>query len=42
MAIECEISVDEMDKICEDLGCEYYNLFSDFVRAYKEGRIIRK
>ncbi len=42
MAIECEISLDEMDKICEDLGCEYYNLFPDFVRAYKEGRIIRK
>lgn len=41
MAIECEISVDEMDKICEDLGCKYYNLFPDFVCAYKEGRIKR-
>lgn len=41
MAIECDISLDEMDKICEDLGCEYYNLSPEFVRAYKEGRIIR-
>lgn len=41
MAIECEISLDEMDKICEDLGCEYYNLSPDLVREYKKGRIIR-
>ena len=39
-AIECDISLDEMDKICEDIGCEYYNLSLDFVSAYKEGRII--
>ena len=36
-AIECGITPEELDELCEKLGCEYYNVTPIMVEMHKKG-----